>query len=826
MTTYYFDNLTTLCSDSNQSEFINNTNDYIILNSCAGSGKTRCLILKLKFLIDKYNINGSDLIICSFTRAMANSIKFRIKYHFDKLLDGALIGTFHSICYNLIKPIIFGDKTSDLTSHEEILVHTYELIQSNVINLSSKYLIIDEYQDLNIMSQKIINHLLSNGKIRGLFLIGDQNQSIYTYYNNSDISEWLDKLNKIKISQFSSGTRPRLTSDFESKLNKLNIQIVKPAAEGTSAVLPSAETNPHFEFNRLSTNYRSTMDIINLANCFLNEPDQMISAYTYNKYKPKLIIFDRWSSEIEYLCQTIQTYINSNRFKKLGSIGILSRYNKTLEYIEDKLLGMGIGCNYIKYNNKIQPYGINLSTIHSAKGLEFDNVYFINCSYNTNPTNDKIYAEEIRLMYVCLTRARKQLILTSNKTINHIIQTKVLSNESTKDYLIIIDNRSNEETHSTSSVETSSVETSSVKKSSIKITSEEKIISNLNEMSVADKHKSWIGVTELVKLLGGEHIINIKKILSPIMNFKPVIKQLHPKLNKIPQIFKDIKNISNIQNVFGIFIDTLITRHVQYKLAQLNNTTDPIKYLELDKLVLLYYLGDKSDINELNLVQIAQLKKLYNMTDSIFKSNLLLDKSTYSVPRISSNFEKMIRNSYLKFSDPSIPTIEILYDIFIISLSSSVLNERLAYQYLPQYIKPEDINSCREWYEDIIKHIDQLVETKPDIEVQKELSNHYMKIIGYSDIVVPKSNLIIDIKTSIFEYPKLEYLLQIIIYGMLSSNPINRFQIYNPIYGIEYEWSFRDDRINKIYSSTIINKLIDYISSILSDINKKRIYNV
>ena len=52
-----------------------------------------------------------------------------------------------------------------------------------------------------------------------------------------------------------------------------------------------------------------------------------------------------------------------------------------------------------------------------------------------------------------------------------------------------------------------------------------------------------------------------------------------------------------------------------------------------------------------------------------------------------------------------------------------------------------------------------------------------MKIIGYSDIIIEQDQTIIDVKTSSYEYPKLEYLLQIIIYGLLNESPINRYQI-------------------------------------------------
>ena len=60
-----------------------------------------------------------------------------------------------------------------------------------------------------------------------------------------------------------------------------------------------------------------------------------------------------------------------------------------------------------------------LMTIHSAKGLEFNNVYLIGMEEGVFPGNQSIYAgseeieEERRLAYVAITRAKKKLTLTN-----------------------------------------------------------------------------------------------------------------------------------------------------------------------------------------------------------------------------------------------------------------------------------------------------------------------------------------------------------------------------------------------------------------------------
>ena len=62
-----------------------------------------------------------------------------------------------------------------------------------------------------------------------------------------------------------------------------------------------------------------------------------------------------------------------------------------------------------------QKEGVTISTLHSIKGLEYDEVYILDVNEGVMPYHKAVLEEEIeeerRLFYVGMTRARKRLHL-------------------------------------------------------------------------------------------------------------------------------------------------------------------------------------------------------------------------------------------------------------------------------------------------------------------------------------------------------------------------------------------------------------------------------
>lgn len=99
---------------------------------------------------------------------------------------------------------------------------------------------------------------------------------------------------------------------------------------------------------------------------------------------------------------------NINSFENFATN--FTSVKKFIEYLEN----LNNDVNLIKGRNKV-----NLSTIHKAKGLEFPIVFIIGCNEGILPhkKNDCI-DDEKRLFYVAITRAEKELYLSSTLSYN------------------------------------------------------------------------------------------------------------------------------------------------------------------------------------------------------------------------------------------------------------------------------------------------------------------------------------------------------------------------------------------------------------------------
>jgi hypothetical protein len=140
----------------------------------------------------------------------------------------------------------------------------------------------------------------------------------------------------------------------------------------------------------------------------------MIASNGASMTKPSVRYFASQNAQTTHLVQTIKEYIDSNKYTA-EEIAILSPINSTLYVVEEALTKAGIPnvCLEGQGGSRVcKKFGsVCLGTIHKAKGLEWDVVFFINVSDEIIPKmkDSASISDNRKVFYVAVTRPKKEL---------------------------------------------------------------------------------------------------------------------------------------------------------------------------------------------------------------------------------------------------------------------------------------------------------------------------------------------------------------------------------------------------------------------------------
>ncbi len=137
-----------------------------------------------------------------------------------------------------------------------------------------------------------------------------------------------------------------------------------------------------------------------------------LSCYDCVKYIRKVIGYDNF----------IREFCDARKIKSRWLFEILDEVQESAKNFSDKSEFVSYAENFsvnAKLLNAKNP-GVTLTTMHSAKGLEFDTVYLISAIEGLVPheksVTDQELEEELRLFYVGLTRAKNNLFISVIKS--------------------------------------------------------------------------------------------------------------------------------------------------------------------------------------------------------------------------------------------------------------------------------------------------------------------------------------------------------------------------------------------------------------------------
>ncbi len=380
------------CFIINQKEIIPDAEQIIIIKSPnehnirviagAGTGKTTTISCRIKHLLDT-QITPDKLLVLTFN--------IESKKNLEKMMDGLMgfeikieIRTIDSFCYKIKKD--FNDEFKNDNnimgcSLRELGITGRKIMEKYGKEICSqyKYVFFDEFQDIDQDQY----HILKTFEEQGckLTVIGDDSQNIYQFRGSDN--HYLINFDKI---------------------------------------FPNTLTY------KITTNYRSTKEIIDLANdSIVNNKEKiykLMKPYKKETGKIDLIIHKTGVESVKYLIDMIK-YYTEELLIPYDEIAILSRSTHSLKMLETEFernnipyVGLISDQYSADYKQKIQQYKIVLSTIHKAKGLEWRVVFIFALSDQCFPSHlnngIKQIDEERRLFYVAVTRAKQFLHFVSN----------------------------------------------------------------------------------------------------------------------------------------------------------------------------------------------------------------------------------------------------------------------------------------------------------------------------------------------------------------------------------------------------------------------------
>ena len=248
---------------------------------------------------------------------------------------------------------------------DDILRECYLLLCENHTILEQwrelyKYILIDEFQDINRIQMNIIELLAS--PLNNIFVVGDDDQSIYGF----------------------RGARPEIMIEFK-------------------------DYYPEAELIVLDVNYRSTQSIINVAGRVIENNktrlDKCAHANNDKDFQPDIRKFRNQVEELKFVVSKIKEY--ENQGISLSEMAILVRNNSQIQEISSFLKNRKIEAESGKHRSNIYNGMVAKDILSYVRGaLKFDGTYF---------NEDLIYVLNKPQRYIS-----RQVVLSVNMNISAV----------------------------------------------------------------------------------------------------------------------------------------------------------------------------------------------------------------------------------------------------------------------------------------------------------------------------------------------------------------------------------------------------------------------
>ena len=413
----------------------------IVVAAGPGSGKTRVLVHKLASLLLLEDVKHEQLLMLTFSRAAAIEFKQRLIGLIGNAAHFVEIKTFHSYCFDLLGRIGNLDDVKDVVARAAQMIGDGDVEPNRI---AKTVLVIDEAQDMSGEEYALVHALMTANEEMRIIAVGDDDQNIFEFRGsnsrymtqllNESGSRLIEMTENYRSSRrvvdfantFVNGIRGRLKSEpiismnskdgFVGIYHHVSHTMYQPLVEnllahrgnGTTCVL--TQTNEEaviivalLRKHGLNSKLMQSMDGLRFWN--MVEVRMFIKMINNGTHTP-IIPNDVWENAKH---KTFSMYVGSASLHYLQRcITLFEQTNKSKYYTDFK---------EFVFESSVEDFcdlsgaDVVVSTIHKAKGREFDDVYMLIAS------PQHILDEVLRRYYVGATRAKMRLFIHTDSNV-------------------------------------------------------------------------------------------------------------------------------------------------------------------------------------------------------------------------------------------------------------------------------------------------------------------------------------------------------------------------------------------------------------------------
>ncbi|MCV2500200.1 MAG: UvrD-helicase domain-containing protein, partial [Candidatus Lightella neohaematopini] len=348
-----------------QQQAVTIKHNSVLILAGAGSGKTKVLVHRAAWLLNKYN--ASNIVMVTFTNKAANELKNKV----NNLLGGKKyffpwIGTFHSLAYKILR-INYNEAKLPynfqiIDNHDQIKLIKQVISNNNQLNILPDQVLhfINKKKDYgnrpNILNNNIMEHLYEQYQQlcnrNGLLDFSELLLRSYELLNNNltILNKYHKQFTNILIDEFQDTSYIQYLWIRKLITNNNNIMVVGDDDQSIYSWRGAQSNNmqiflhdyPNTNVIKLEENYRSTNNILQAANTLIQHNHVRLKKVLWTKnnhYKEEPITIyyalDQFD-EIKFVVKQIQ--LIKNLGISLNKCAVLYRNNTQSRLLEDILI--------------------------------------------------------------------------------------------------------------------------------------------------------------------------------------------------------------------------------------------------------------------------------------------------------------------------------------------------------------------------------------------------------------------------------------------------------------------------------------------------------